>query len=146
MVNLLQAILASMDLNAVMNIIALPFALVVSMIAATAVFRKMHTLQGAAADVGVSIQLDHLSGGGHRTIDTMNTRRRGRRGSDALSLKDRKTGASHDGFLVAQKMAQEDASRENCPPAEDRAIQLERGIGPLESQGARGKTTEASIP
>ncbi|KAG8905944.1 hypothetical protein FRB99_007949 [Tulasnella sp. 403] len=42
--NLVQAVLASLGLNPVMNIIALPFALVVSIIAATTVFRNVFSL------------------------------------------------------------------------------------------------------
>ncbi|KAG6815235.1 hypothetical protein H0H87_003730, partial [Tephrocybe sp. NHM501043] len=52
--NLIQMIIACLGLNPVMNIIALPFALVVSVIAATTVFRNVFTAYDAFASDGTA--------------------------------------------------------------------------------------------
>ncbi|KAG9047061.1 hypothetical protein FS837_003147 [Tulasnella sp. UAMH 9824] len=52
--NLVQSVLGALALNPVMNIFALPFALVVSVIAATAVFRNVFTLYDGFASGATS--------------------------------------------------------------------------------------------
>jgi hypothetical protein len=51
--NLIQTIFASMQLNPVMNIMCLPFALVASVIAATTVFRHLYTVHDGLASAGI---------------------------------------------------------------------------------------------
>ncbi|KAG8883365.1 RNA helicase required for poly(A+) mRNA export [Tulasnella sp. 332] len=103
-VNFLQAVFASLGLNAVMDIISVPFAVVISVIAATAVFRGMYSLQDDA-EAGVSMHIGNRPSGsvsgGLRTIGMMDTRRRRR--SDAFPMNDLKTQISEDGVHLAQQ-------------------------------------------
>ncbi|KAG9019852.1 hypothetical protein FRB90_003442 [Tulasnella sp. 427] len=103
--NLLQSVLAALTLNQVMNIFALPFALVVSVIASTAVFRNVFILYDGFAGGPSSNSrpttsgqavIGNTMGNNRNTTRKMSMSKRNQTGMDSFALNPVSHTASHN--------------------------------------------------
>ncbi|KAK7441001.1 hypothetical protein VKT23_016782 [Stygiomarasmius scandens] len=133
--NLLQTIFAALTLNPVMNIIALPFALVVSVIAATTIFRHVFLLYDSFSHVSVGSGVGRQTFPGNNSTDHCDrvgginnrlpltqafsnpTRISGRRSSDLTGFHMGPLKRSDLGEVTVHKMVEISVDHSNAPSA-----------------------------